>query len=630
MTGSSDNENDSRTASVGVQRSRLNDSTDSMSANSSDPNPNPRKRQRRNGESAVPDVRDFVPQGAAFTAASLEVDPDSTSSSGSDSSDGDSDGESTMSDAEKQNIARTNPQAPAINWNKASKSGIRTSLSRRVDRTGENKQASSQFKAVNDKFWRSGSASVSSEGGDQDVTLVENESDMEEGELDEETSAESSDMDQSGDSDDSVSLDSEADDSILLNIGDQNDQTDGLSAEANLVSVNGTAAERIASGDRSTISKEESHRLFSQKYSVAPTILADLDRDDMEVQARCLFYDREINDINLQLPISCTECLNEGHLSAVCPSKECVHCGAWNQHQSIFCPSWRRCQRCRERGHDEEQCSSLLKGSASEIPCDLCGSSNHLELQCDTMWKIPRQELPSGPVLVSISCSHCTSNRHLVGDCPSLSGSMVSSSFTLRGIDPHMVTNINSVTSGRQGGPVPRRGQSGMQIRGRADRPSASSDSEDMMPRGDRRQPIGRNANANANRPSIRIGSGIGRGKNLAPAGPRASDRDTRQTYRDRQDYGGPNSRQRSLSPNARSSRGRSDYRRQPPPRSPPRNRPEPSRQTRGGGNGGGRGGRGGRGGGGGNKRGGASGGSNDGYRPMPSAAKKNWDRYRL
>ncbi|KAF4156674.1 hypothetical protein CNMCM6069_006446 [Aspergillus lentulus] len=621
MMGSSDNENDSRTASVGVQRSRLNDSTDSSRPNSSDPNPNPRKRQRRNGKSAVPDVRDFVPQGAAFTAASLEVDPDSPSSSGSDSSDGDSDGKSTTSDAEKQNTARTNPQAPAINWNKTSKSGIRTSLSRRADRTGENKQASSQFKAVNDKFWRSRSASVSSDGGDQDVTLVDNEGDMEEGELDEETSAESSDMDQSGDSDDSVSLDSEADDSILLNIGDQNDQTDGLSAEVNPVSVNGTAA-----GDRSTISKEESHRLFSQKYSVAPTILADLDRNDMEVQARCLFYDREINDINLQLPISCTECLKEGHLAAVCPTKEStavyqtrllITCSAY-----IVAPGTNTKAYSAHPGGDVNDVENAVTMKNNAHRSSKASHPRYLAIS------IPRQELPSGPVLVSISCSHCTSNRHLVGDCPSLSRSMVSSSFTLRGIDPHMVTNINSVTGGRQGGPASRRGQSGMQIRGRADRPSASSDSEDMMPRAGR-QPGGRNANANTNRPNIRIGSGIGRGKNLAPAGPRASDRDTRQTYRDRQDYGGHNSRQRSMSPNARPSRGRANDRRQPPPRSPPRNRPEPSRQTRGGGNGGGRGGRGGRGGG--SKRGGASGGSNgDGYRPMPSAAKKNWDRYRL
>lgn len=333
MTGSSDNENDSRTASVGVQRNRLNDSTDSSRPNSTDANPNPRKRQRRNGKSAVSDVRDFVPQGATFSAASLEVDPDSASSSGSDSSDGDSDDKSTVSDTERRNTARTNPQAPSINWNKGSKSGIRTSLSRRADKTGESKQAS-QFRAVNDKFWRSRSASVSSDDGDQDATLVENEGDMEEGELDEEASAESSDMFQSGDSDDSVSLDSEADDSILLNIGDQNDQTNGLSTERHPVSVNGTAAERTATGDQSTISKEESHRLFSQKYSVAPTILADLDRDDMEVQARCLFYDRDINDINLQLPISCTECLKEGHLAAVCPSKEVcsrnIHCSLSN------------------------------------------------------------------------------------------------------------------------------------------------------------------------------------------------------------------------------------------------------------------------------------------------------------
>ncbi|KAH2915366.1 hypothetical protein KXW73_004871 [Aspergillus fumigatus] len=572
MTGSSDNENDSRTASVGVQRSRLNDLADSSRPNSSDPNPNPRKRQRRNGKSAVPDVRDFVPQGATFTAASLEVDPDSASSSGSDSSDDDdSDSKSTTSDAENQNTARTNPQAPAINWNKTSKSGIRTSLSRRADSTGENKQASFQFKAVNDKFWRSRSASVSSDGGDQDVTLVENEGDMEEGELDEETSAESSDMDQSGDSDDSVSLDSEADDSILLNIGDQNDQTDGLSAEVKPVSVNGLAA-----SDRSTISKEESHRLFSQKYSVTPTILADLDRNDMEIQASAY----------------------------------------------IVAPGTSTKAYSARPGGDVNDVENavMMKNNAPRF--SKAPHPRYLVIS------IPRQELPSGPVLVSISCSHCTSNRHLVGDCPSLSRPMVSSSFTLRGIDPHMVTNINSVISGRQGGPAPRRGQSGMQIRGRADRPSASSDSEDMMPRAGR-QTGGRNVNANANRPNIRIGSGIGRGKNLAPAGPRASDRETRQTYRDRQDYGVHNSRQRSLSPNARSSQGRANDRRQPPPRSPPRNRLEPSRRTRGGGNGGSRDGRGGRGGG--NKRGGASGTSNgDGYRPMPSAAKKNWDRYRL
>jgi protein AIR1/2 len=326
MTGSSDDENDSRTASVGVQRTRLNESTDSSRPNSTDANPNPRKRQRRNGKSAVSEVRDFVPQGATFSAAPLEVDPDSASSSGSDesssgsdSSDGDSDDKSTVSNAEKHTTARANPQAPFVNWNKGSKSGIRTSLSRRADKTGETKQAS-QFKAVNDKFWRSRSASVSSDDGGKDVAPVENEGDMEEGELDEEASAESSDMFQSGDSDDS-SLDSEADDSILLNIGDRNDQTDGLSAEGHRVSVNGTAA-GTATGDRSTMSKEESHRLFSQRYSVAPTILADLDRDDMEVQARCLFYDRDINGINLQLPISCTECLKEGHLAVVCPSKE--------------------------------------------------------------------------------------------------------------------------------------------------------------------------------------------------------------------------------------------------------------------------------------------------------------------
>ncbi|EAW10752.1 zinc knuckle domain protein [Aspergillus clavatus NRRL 1] len=629
----SENENDSRTASVGVSRPRIPGSNSSSRHNSTDSNPNPRKRRRRNGKPADRDVRDFVPQGATFSATSLEVDLDRTSSSGSDSSesDSDSDGKSDASDTERQNSARMDPQAPAVNWNKGSKSGIRTSLGRRADKTGESKQTA-QFNAVNDKFWRSRSDSVSSGGGEQAVLQDKAEDDMEEGEVDEEdeVSAESSEVDQSGDSDDSVSLDSEADDSILLNVGSQGDENGALSPATQVAHMNGSAS-KPATGDSSSESKEQSHRLFSQKYSIAPTTLADLDRNDMEVQARCLFYDRDINDINLQAPISCTECFKEGHLAAVCPLKECVHCGAWNQHQSIFCPSWRRCQRCRERGHDEEQCPSLLKGSATEIPCDLCGSADHLELQCDFMWKLPRPDSSPGPVLVSISCSHCTSNRHLVGDCPSLSRSMISSSFTLRSIDPNMVTNINSVVGARKGPPAPMRGQTGLQIRGRADRRSPSSDSEDMMSRTDRARPP-----INRNRGNIRIGNGIGRGKNLAPAGSgsRPSDRDTRHNqsynYRDRQDYAGPNHRQRSMSPNpnGRPIRGRANDRRQPPPRSPPRNRPEPSRSGRGGGNGGGRG-RGGRGGGG-NRRGGGGGSNGDMYRPMPSAAKKAWDKGRL
>ncbi|PYH87521.1 hypothetical protein BO71DRAFT_489510 [Aspergillus ellipticus CBS 707.79] len=599
-------DHDSRTASVAP---RAQSKAGSRQA-SLDPNPNPRKRQRRNRSADARNVQDFVPQGATFSAAApaLEVDPDHTSSSGSDSDN--DDGSSSSDDGEAPSGAQTSAPAAPVNWNKGNKSAIRTSLrgSRKAEETKpEETKPASQFDAVNDKFWRSRSESTSSVG-DAAASKPDQDDATEEGEVDEESSDESSQMQLSGDSDDSDSLDSEADDSILLNIGSRAPGEDG-NDDYNPEALSGQANGKIPNGQDKANgkSKEDALLRFAKKYPTAPSTLADLDRDDMDIQAKYRFYDRDINAIDLQLPIACTECLQEGHLGAVCPSKECVHCNAWNQHQSSFCPTWRRCQRCRERGHDEDKCPSVLKSSASETPCDLCGSSDHLELDCDQMWKFTQPEAPSDPILVSLSCAHCTSNRHLIGDCPSLPGGLRSSSWTLNGIDPNMITNINTVVTPRRGGgasgPGPRGG--GMKIRGRADPRPSSSDSEDMMP--GRRAPV----NRGATRSHIRFGSGIGRGnKNLAPAG----------GYRDRNDY---SSGQRSMSPNPRPSRGRGKDSWQPnggggrgklPPRPPPR----------GGGNGGRGGGRGGK------RGGGGGGGGGDTYRPMPSAGKKAWDKYRL
>ncbi|OJJ40407.1 hypothetical protein ASPWEDRAFT_22589 [Aspergillus wentii DTO 134E9] len=629
MPGSSGDDNDSRTASVGGQRTRGNGSTEPSRQNSQDPISNANNKKRRRGKTGDRETRDFVPQGGSFSANPLQVDPDSTSSSGSDSSSDKE--ESDNSDDGSADPSKDNPHAgstaPAINWNKGRKSAVRTTLGGRANKAAESKPVS-QFDAVNGKYWRSGSASASSDAEE----AKNRDEDMEEGEVDE-SSAGSDQMHDSGDSDDSESLGSEADDSIMLNIGsrsqgnspskNQNGQAsldnDGSDPEARPASLLNGSASHAQNGiiETPVQTKEGALQSFSKRYPTAPTALADLERKDMEVQARFMFYDRDINDIDLQLPVACTECLREGHLAEVCPSRECVHCGAWNQHQSSFCPSWRRCQKCRERGHDEARCTSPLKGSASETPCDLCGSPEHLELQCDNMWKIPRPVPSSGSVFVSISCSHCASNRHIMGDCPSLPRPILSSSWTLKGLDESLVTNTNSVVGARRGGaPMTRgqRGNGGMKIRGRADQRSPSPDSDDMMSRPGQRPPIGRN---NSNRPNIRIGSGIGKNKNLGPGGP---DYDSRRDYRDRQDYYGNHSRQRSMSPNTRPGRGRGRDSWQPAPRSPPRGRGRPApRNTRGGD-------RGGRGGGRGNKRGG----NGDAYRPMPSSGKKAWDKYRL
>ncbi|KAL6238114.1 hypothetical protein BDW75DRAFT_39528 [Aspergillus navahoensis] len=672
-------EEDSRNASLAAQRNRRSASTSASNSSSRHASREPpSKRRRRRGLSKQnTEVQDFVPKGATFSATSLEIDPESESTPASEceSSSGNESESDSENEAESGSKVRGGGvSAPTPNWNKTGKSVIRTSLRGRqtananVNGNGNGNPdsesaAAKKFEAVNGMYWRSRSSSASpdwerrntvEEGKSETAATGDTDVQMEDGEVNEarEISADSQ-------SDDSGSLDSEADDSIMLNIGsraqnrsqhdvihisddDSESEGDGYDPESLSVSqtpatvniFDGSNGDGADSGSAASSESKESALLrFTQKYPTSPSILADLDREDMELQAKIMFYNRDINDINLQLPITCMECLQEGHLAEVCPTRECVHCGAWNKHQSSLCPKFRRCQRCRERGHDAKQCPSALKSSASEIPCDLCGSADHLEFDCDYLWKLPRQDTTSAPALVSISCAHCTSSRHLIGDCPSLTRPFLSSSFTVRGIDPNLITNINSVVNPRRGGAGAPSGHgggqrsNGLKIRGRADHHarSPSPDSADMMsmsmPRGGQARRGGSGGNRHGNRGNINIRIG-GNKNNGGPPPPSARD------YRDREDTyprGGYNSRQRSMSPGrdrGRPGRGRGRGGQQPP-RSPPRGQgrpPGPSGQSRGGrGNGRGGGGRGGRGGGGG-----------DAYRPLPSAAKKAWDKIRL
>jgi hypothetical protein len=307
MVNSSDGEADSRTALVGAPRTRPSARSTSRSA-SHDSNSRPTKRQRRHRNKKESDLADFVPRGGAFTAHSLPVDPDSTSSSGSSSSSS----ENSDSD-ENSDTAAANPHAgntaPAISWNQGRKAAVRTTLGKRSVPTKEN---TAQFEAVNDKYWRSRSGSASSAAGEDKPSAKEpsQEDELEEGEIDSRS-----------ESDDSDSLGSEADDSILLNIGEKmgmdgaNDYSPADLAQQHRNDNN--ISQATGSG-----LKEEAFRLFSSKYPNAPTALVDLSQEDLEILAKYVYFDRNIHDIDLKLPISCIECHSEGHLADVCPAKE--------------------------------------------------------------------------------------------------------------------------------------------------------------------------------------------------------------------------------------------------------------------------------------------------------------------
>lgn len=316
MPHSSDEEADSRTALVGAPRTRSNPRSTSRSA-SHDSNSRPTKRQRRHRNKAESDLKDFIPRGGAFTANSLPVDPDSTSSSGSSSSE-DSD--------TNAGTAPANPHAgntaPAISWNQGRKAAVRTSLGKRSAPTNGN---SAQFEAVNDKYWRSRSGSVSSANGEDKPpangeTQQEDQS-QKEAQSEHDDELEDGEIDSKSESSDSDSLGSEADDSILLNIGEKMG-TDGSNDydPADLAHKHGLGKDN--SHKTGPGSKEEAFQLFSKKYPNAPTALVDLSKEDFEILANYVYFDRNIHDIDLKLPVSCIECQCEGHLAEVCPEKE--------------------------------------------------------------------------------------------------------------------------------------------------------------------------------------------------------------------------------------------------------------------------------------------------------------------
>ncbi|KAJ5732561.1 hypothetical protein N7493_004042 [Penicillium malachiteum] len=503
-------EADSRTASVGQQRPR---SARSSTRSSRDGDSRPAKRRRRN-RSRAEDMKDIVPRGASFSATPLEVDPAEDSSSDAKSS---SDFEKSE-ESEPENAARANPHVgstvPAISWNQGRKSAIRTTLGKRktIDDSAprpppsqpksasepdiipsKNAPSSSaslpsttatkttkpkQFAAVN-AYWKSQDESASSEHSeDEDRSESEDSSDLEEGEVNSDSDDMESDPDTPGPDNesesDSDSAGSDLDDSLLLNIGSKSDDGNEDHSDHELMAngiTNGDTKNTPGSSSvpfqRSTETKEQAFQSFTEKYPVAPTVLADLAEEDLKRQVDYWYWFRKVTPADYgTLPPGCFECLKRGHMSDVCPDKECPHCGKWGEHTAFWCPVWLRCEKCRERGHCEAECTSRLRCSAEEVPCEICGGTDHVERTCLRRIQLPMYEpdtiTGSNQFRISISCSHCLSNSHIIGDCPNRVQTQETAWISLRGISPSRIININTAT-----GPEPPRPINYQEGRGR-------------------------------------------------------------------------------------------------------------------------------------------------------------------
>ncbi|KAJ5779637.1 hypothetical protein N7457_007357 [Penicillium paradoxum] len=402
MANSSDEEADSRTALVGAPRTRSNPRSTSRST-SHDSNSRPAKRQRRNRNKNESDLKDFVPRGGAFTANALPIDPDSTSSSGSSSDSGEDSDSDTNSD-----IAAANPHAgstaPAISWNQGRKAAVRTTLGKRAAPTSEKV---AQFEAVNDKYWRSRSGSVSSASGEDKPSEKpsENIEIQKEDQTQGEDELEDGEIDSKSESSDSDSLGSEADDSILLNIGDKMgaDAADDYSP-ADLAHKHGLS--KANSHPTGPGSKEEAFRLFSSKYPNAPTSLVDLSQQDLEILAN---VNTVVLGISTKAVLALTGDDAKNAVSAVMTNQDVPQSYAISQPKYLATTATNHTWNLNVIIYGSSQ-SGICIPNKSPYP-SLVPTAAAQSILLETVKRLP----------------------------------FTSSSFTLKNIDPDMITNLNTV-----------------------------------------------------------------------------------------------------------------------------------------------------------------------------------------
>ncbi len=367
------------------------------------------------------------------------------------------------------------------------------------------------------------------------------------------------------------------------------------------------------------------------------TILADLSDPDLQLQLKYEFAPNgKASQAEPHQLVTCIICRGKGHMASVCPRLTCHGCGAYNHHPARACPTLRRCQKCRERGHSKADCTSKLACSAKAdgITCDLCQDQGHNEEQCSKLWRTFDSD--AGPKVkvkhLSVFCYQCGKRGHYGGDCPkgppgggAIGGpniwtlDYVKRCFDLSELDPKCLDR--SIYSENKS-----QGKAGFSVKGRASRDPIVLESDSDNDASNFYRP--KVATHKAPREQIRIATNgftnnPESGSSWTPINRPYDDRAPHQSYPDQDDYyrpaGRPGGHDRRRSPSYENPYPMRDTGNQyrPGPTGIDRWQPPLPREpvpTRGAGRGRGRGG----------KRGPRPGSTSrrENYRPMPSAAK--------
>lgn len=198
-----------------------------------------------------------------------------------------------------------------------------------------------------------------------------------------------------------------------------------------------------------------------------PRTLADLEPEELKLQLRYFHPTKDLDDVDLNGLAKCLVCAQEGHLSDACNKVTCEVCGKRNEHFTRTCPQRTRCRRCRLPGHELSSCRHKPPITRALLICDWCQRVGHIEEHCELLWRTSGRPWESQFIISTfgLGCYECGTAGHLGNDCPSRRPRKPMGTSTWSMPSTHNLTENSS---------------DGMMIKGRAQRKKAQ-----VMGRGD-------------------------------------------------------------------------------------------------------------------------------------------------
>ena len=204
----------------------------------------------------------------------------------------------------------------------------------------------------------------------------------------------------------------------------------------------------------------------------------DIDLRQAELYLQQRYYPS--SDLNI---LRCLACSKTGHHTLKCPLMTCTICQTSGVHSEAMCPQKKRCNKCRERGHQTEACKEKLSLPKSEMSCDICHSTDHLEMACHYVWRSfdPRPEEIFTVQHIPVECYTCGYSSHFGPECGLHRGVVLSGGFTWSKnnlntyVDPS--SNSRALSAGKDFS-IPNKGPN----RGHANDPITIDDESDAEP----------------------------------------------------------------------------------------------------------------------------------------------------